>query len=240
MELHPFNPAHHSRSELYTYHADGRRWLVKRYLEEQADERCQREEARIKHWELHGFSVPGLRASRQSYFDDPNLVMGFIDGITLGEWLESILASGECFLEQISAVLVEHAARHALATERSDSMLIHPDPNPFNILMAQGFFYSIDFESPLKDRALDELISLEVEQFILRLLRVVGAEHLEAVSDVLVRAYSGQEPILERIVRCHYKHPIVRYIKKGLGRKSWVGVTRSDLASALRIRLPSH
>lgn len=105
--------------------------------------------------------------------------------------------------------------------------------------MNQECFYSIDFESQLKEGDVGELISLEVEKFTIRLLRIIGRDYLPEISQMLVSAYSDQEQMLEAIVGRHYKHPLRRFIKDSFKRKQ-VGVSRAELAACLSESLIMH
>jgi len=234
--LTQFSPAHNSETEFFLFTENGVQFLVKRYMGVEGGMHRDREKARMLHWKSHDLFVPTVYEKSVSQVGGVYLVMDYLPGSTLGELVVSESSRSQIY-RWVELVLRCNAARHRLSMMRSDALLIHPDPNPYNVLIAGERIQYIDFESSVKNTSLDELISLEVERFVLRLLRLLGDEHVQDLSKMLVSAYDGQEAVLERIIENNHVNMLVRKFKNF--RKSMIErpIGRYELSTALREHL---
>lgn len=212
IQLARLSPAQHSDTSFYLFEEKDTTYLVKLYLHEHGEEASLREKRGLLHWRAHGFFVPGVYHRVLPQLKNPHVVMDYIQTETLADFISRHTSKAEIY-PRIRQILQSNAARHRLSLQRSDASLIHSDLHPDNILIDAESFYYIDFATPHKDKSVLELVSLEVERFMIQLLRVMGKESMPSLTELLVAAYSGQEAVLTRIVEKHDLHPCIRMVK---------------------------
>ena len=147
MDLQPLKTFRASSNAASLLRHEGRTFLVKRYVGENASARRACEAQALKAWQDAGCKVPQvLPLELPDLADTPYLVMTYLEGPTLQEYLRTRRAcsvtSSRCSPGFSRAMPATSAsARTTPATA------LHPDPNSSNVILAAGGFYFIDFET---------------------------------------------------------------------------------------------
>jgi tRNA A-37 threonylcarbamoyl transferase component Bud32 len=240
MTLIPFTPKRFTDSELFTTELDGKKYLVKSYLGDDAELRRELERAKLKHWRACSFRVPDLIDGQEVSLSVPYLLIEFISGVNLSDALKDLSVSYEVKRGQLEQVYFENAKRHSLALENNDKLLVHTDPNTDNILLMDHTYVTIDFEHPSKDRLILEAIAHEVATFSRRALTDLGREHLEDIVGVVSQCYADKPEILEKVCQLTLGRNFQSYHRYKDGKKKAKKpglVTRYDIADSVRARL---
>ena len=236
IELTEFAPSRFTDSRLYIAEIDGRKWLVKIYANEQQQLRRDLERSKLLHWRERAFPVPQLLDVSLDDIAQPYLVMEYVDGAGLGDYLRKAGIAWSDKKNVLSSILHRNAERHALARHERDALLIHTDPNTDNIILSgQGYFY-IDFEHPGSIENLETAMAAEVATFVRRVLNDVGAEFIEEVVSLLLQAYDHDVALFTRIESLTLARPfqlLHRLKDKQKKRKNPDLVTRYDVADAV-------
>jgi tRNA A-37 threonylcarbamoyl transferase component Bud32 len=245
MELELLRTFRQTTNTVYLFRHQGRQVLAKRYLGEDAPDRRNREESRLRRWAAAGFSVPRVMELTVSEFNsEPHLVLEFLEAVTLQEWLKNEGVPTETKLGRLTAIFEENHRRHRLAMSRGDAELIHADANTSNVLCRDQQFFFIDFENSVEKKAVAELAALEIAKFCRWAARDLGIQHLPRMMHHLVETYAGEAALLQTIVdrtrgrSLGYLHRWRDHRRKKQNPRE---VTKYDVADALARALPpSH
>src|SRR5262249_6550106 len=148
VDLQPLKTYRASRNRAGLLRHDGLTLLVKCYAGERQQERRDCEELSLRAWSHAGFSVPVVRdVDVPELHDTPYLVMDYLPGLTLQEYLCQTDTPLSEKLALLSRIFRDNSRRHDCACRERQSRLLHPDPNSSNVICLGGQFYFIDFET---------------------------------------------------------------------------------------------
>lgn len=237
MRLTPLRTFRRSTNDTFRLDSPEGTFLVKRYVGPDAAERCTRERTTVELWRRHGARVPGLRDFEHPDLRGvPHLVMEYLDGPTLQEWLREAPVSVSDKLDRLGALFAENWRRHHTALQLGEPRLVHYDPNTSNLLLAGSDLVFIDFENPSRELPLPEAISIEMAKLCRWAGRDLGPTHLPALMTRLVAAYRERPDLLRRIVdrTCSRPwQPFHRWCDRRKKQKHPGDVTKYDLADTL-------
>ena len=240
MELIPFTPKRFTDSELFTTDLDGKKYLVKSYLCDDAELRRELERAKLRHWRACSFRVPNFLEDQEVALESPHLLIEFISGVNLSDALKDSSIAYEVKRGQLEQVYLENAKRHSIALGNNDKLLVHTDPNTDNILLMDHTYVTIDFEHPSKDRSILEAIAHEVATFSRRALTDLGREHLEDIVGIVNQCYTDKPDVLEKVCQLTLGRNFQFYHRFKDGKKKAKKpdlVTRYDVADSIRASL---
>jgi tRNA A-37 threonylcarbamoyl transferase component Bud32 len=89
MNLKPITPDRFTDSRLFIHETSGRKLLIKVFLGENRDQRKELETRKMIRWKAAGFCVPELIDLQLPDMIEPYLVMEFISGDTLKNFLRA-------------------------------------------------------------------------------------------------------------------------------------------------------
>jgi tRNA A-37 threonylcarbamoyl transferase component Bud32 len=202
MKLSPFKTFRKTTNSLYVLVDCDRKYLVKHYRGPRNFARCRQEELKLKLWKQSGLNVPDIHDKEVSGIREPYLVMSFIEGPSLREYLCKNECSIEEKLETLKKLFYELAQRHDLAIRTDDRNLVHHDPSSGNIMCTEKGFYFIDFETiPKRRHSVPESAGIEVATTCRWIARDIGIGHLHEVLKCMLGAYKGQNHLLNLIVK---------------------------------------
>lgn len=212
MELKPLMKFSKTKNKLYTLVDRNSKYLVKCYCGPHNLERYTQEKLMINHWKEAGFKVPEIYDKEVQGVTKPYLVTGFIEGMSLREYLSENNNSIDKKLETLTKLFYELSKRHELAIRTDDRYLVHYDPSSGNIICTKNGFYFIDFETPPpKKRSLLESASIEVATTCRWIVRDLGIEFIEEVLKLIVASYTSQKSLLKLIVARTTNRPFQFY-----------------------------
>lgn len=237
VELTEFAPSRFTDSRLYIAEIDSRKWLVKVYANAQQQLRRDLEHSKLLHWRERAFPVPQLLDVALEGIAQPHLVMEYVEGVGLGDYLKNPGIAWPEKKKTLDRILRSNARRHILVSQDHDVLLIHSDPNTDNILLQErGEYFYIDFEHPGSVKDIETAVAAEVATFIRRVLNDVGAEFTEEVVELLLRAYEHDATLLARIESLTLARPfqlVHRFRDRKKKRKNPGLITRYDVADAI-------
>lgn len=190
----------------------------------------------LDHWNELGFNVPKIVTKRMEYIKEPHLVMSFIEGPSLREYLLGKSCSMEEKLELLTRLFKEMDHRHKLAIHSNDPDIAHHDPSTDNVILAEDHFYFIDFETPHKKRSVIELASIEIATICRWIVRDLGIDYVQEVLKRMLAVYKGQDNLLKPIIKRTSGRPFQFYHLWRDERKKVANpkdVTKYDIANAL-------
>ena len=89
MNLKQITPDRFTDSRLWLHEASGRKLLVKVFLGDDQEQRRELEARKLAHWKAAGMGVPELLDLQFAEEREPHLVMEFIAGDTLKDFLRN-------------------------------------------------------------------------------------------------------------------------------------------------------
>ena len=237
MDLQPLKTFRASSNAASLLRHEGRTFLVKRYVGENAPARRACEAHALKEWQDAGFKVPQvLPLEIPDLADSPYLVMAYLEGPTLQEYLQDPARLLADKLALLVRIFESNCRRQVLARERRQPLLLHPDPNSSNVILAAGDFYFIDFETPVAGADLEEAAAIETAKFCRWTARDLGRPELPQVAAGLVEAYREHLELLRPIVSRTRGRPFQffhRWQDARKKRRQPREVTKYDVADAL-------
>lgn len=237
MELQPLKTFRASTNQASLLTAQGRQWLVKRYAGAHQQERRDCEEQTLRLWNKAGFRVPRIASiDLPELHGTPYLVMEYLDGPTLQEYLRRAGGTRVQKLEWLSRILRENCRRQALALREHQTRLFHPDPNSSNVILVGSEFCFIDFETSVAQDQFADAAAIETAKFCRWTARDLGIDTLPELMNRLVEAYHDDPLVLRRIVRRTQGRPFQffhRWQDRKRKRKQPTEVTKYDIADAL-------
>ncbi len=177
----------------------------------------------------------------------PEVVTGLSDDLVIyrevkGPTLYQAVGTG-AFDEQTGALLAALSrilARHEAArgeAEDTARLLVHADPHPHNIILADHGPVFIDLEDAPHPRAgLLAAMGRELGCFVYRGLRWIQREEVPAACALLVKAYPHRDVWSEAVRQLALTR---RLELSGFRRRRRLNIQRQELAAVLRSRLPA-
>ena len=238
MNLKQITPDRFTNSRFLIHEAPNRKLLIKIFLGQNKDHRRELEARKMIHWKASGFCVPELIDLQVPNVTDPHIVMEFIPGDTLKDFLRNEATTVELRLAALSDLFKANYRRHMLVRSNRDMLLVHTDPNTDNIIVSRGDFYFIDFEHAPKITDIAAAIANEVGTFARRVIRDLRAEHTRCVVERLLAAYHYDSEIFDKVENLTLGRPFqpIHRITDRLRRlKNSRAVTRYDVADSIRL-----
>jgi tRNA A-37 threonylcarbamoyl transferase component Bud32 len=238
MNLRQITPDRFTNSRLLLHEAPGRKLLIKAFLGDNKEHRRELEGKKLTHWKAAGFSVPQLFDLQFPEVTEPYLVMEFIAGDTLKDFLRNAATALDLRLATLADLFRLNYRRHMLVRSHHDLLLVHTDPNTDNIIVSNGDFYFIDFEHSSKKTDSTSATANEVGTFARRVIRDLGVEHSRSVVERLLVAYHYDGEIFDKVEDLTFGRPfqLLHRIKDRLRRlKNSRSVTRYDVADIVRL-----
>jgi tRNA A-37 threonylcarbamoyl transferase component Bud32 len=237
MALAPLQTFRASTNRAWLLEEEGKRWLVKNYIGEHAEQRRDCETRRLTLWAHHGFRVPILENRTVNELKgEPHVVMEFIEGPTVQEVLRDMGQSKDNRLRRLRSVLAENRRRHGLVQELHEPGLLHHDPNTSNLLcLADGSCCFIDFEAEVAGWQI-EFIAIEIAKLFRWAARDLGRPDIDSVGALMVEAYADRKEWLKAIVQRTVERPLQflhRWQDDRRKMKSPGEVTKYDVADCL-------
>lgn len=243
MSLNPFTPERFTDSTLFLKEVDGQKLLIKMFINEHKESRRELEFQKNLHWSASGFCVPKVIDIEFDEIAEPYIVMEYIDGMNLSDYLKNpkfLLAEK---LKTLSELFKINYKRHRLALEHDDALLIHTDPNTDNIIISPDGLVFIDFEHFSRTLDIATAIAKEVATFARRAARDLGGSYTKDAVEILLSAYNHDALIFDRVEELTFGrsfqllHRLKNKLKKLSNTKL---VTRYDIAEAIRLLRAAH
>jgi len=237
MKLSPLATFRKTSNALYTFTGDKEKLLVKCYRGCSAYDHIQQEQFALTYWRQAGYSVPEIRDLIVPPLEQPYLVMTYIDGLSLREYLSSERIALDQKLLAVEKFFADMSTRHKRAIKNDDRHLLHYDPSSGNVILADNKFYYIDFEAPPQRHGVLDAASAELATVCRWIVRDLGIDSLKDVLRVMVSAYADQQVLLRRTVNRTTGRPF-QFYHRWQDRKRKLAqpqnVTKYDIADALR------
>lgn len=195
------------------------------------------------HWSTSGFCVPRIMDIEFNEIVEPYVVMEYINGTNLSDYLKDPEISSAAKLETLSELLRINYRRHMLAREHDDALLIHTDPNTDNIIISSSGLVFIDFEHLSKALDISRAIAKEVARFIRRVIKDLGVNYTNDVIGILLAAYNDDISVFDRVEERTLGQPfqLFRRFKNKLKKlRNPKLVTHHDIAEAIKFIRASH
>ena len=209
---------------------------LKLFTGEAGAQRRDCERALLELWRLHGFQVPTiLEDVPDTESGVPCLKLTHIPGVSLQAYLRSSAASDEK-RSVLTGVFRENRRRHDTAIAQRNPLLFHSDLNTGNIIIQDGRVFYIDLEQACTTDELTDAAAMEIAKICRWIVRDLGIASMDEVLGIVLKAYAGQEFLLERLVaracdrRLQRYHRFRDWMRK---RKDAHEVTKYDIADGL-------
>ena len=238
MNLKQITPDRFTDSRLLLHEAPGRKSLIKVFLGDNKEQRRELEAKKLTRWKAAGFSVPQLIDLQFPEVTEPYIVMEFISGDTLKDFLRTAATPLELRLATLVDLFRLNYRRHMLVRSHHDLLLVHTDPNTDNIIVSGRDFYFIDFEHSSKMADITSATANEVGTFARRVIRDLGVEHSRSVVERLLAAYHYDSEVFDKVEELTFGRPFqsLHRIKDRLRRlTNSRTVTRYGVADFIRL-----
>ena len=217
-------------------------WLLKRYRGDKAEHHRDSEKNRLVLWARQGFLVPEVIELQLSAEVQPYLVLQWINGCSLADYLTSVDRSIDVKIQKIKELIQLFYQRQQFCLAENSYDFIHHDPNTGNMVLDKDDFYYIDFEEKVNsdDYELSEALAIELAKFIRWVIRDLGSGYLDKIIQLTVEVYQPGNPILDQIIeRVHGRHFQFIHRWKDRNKKKYNSseVTKYDLADSLQFFL---
>ncbi len=238
MSLDSFTPVRFTDSTLFLKEIDGQKLLIKTFINEQKEARRELELEKNLHWSASGFRVPGIIDIEFREITEPYVVMEFIDGINLSDYLKNPEVLLAAKLEVLGGIFKINYRRHLIALGNNDLLLIHTDPNTDNIIIRSNQFFFIDFEHFPRSLEISAAVAKEVATFARRVVRDLGIAAMQNVVEIMLVAYNNDALILDKVEELtlgrsfQWLHRLKNNLKKRMNAKL---VTRYDIIETIRL-----
>ncbi len=237
MNLKQITPDRSTNSRLLVHEAAGGKLLIKVFLGDNKEQRKELEAKKLTCWKAEGFCVPHLIDLQIPEVTEPHIVMEFISGDTLKDFLKVEAKEPDRRLTALANLFRLNYRRHMLARSRQNMLLIHTDPNTDNIIVSGSDFYFIDFEHSSKITDIASAVANEVGTLARRIIRDLGTERTRSVIESLLVAYHCDREIFDKIEHMTFGRPFqpLHRIKDHLRRlMNSRSVTRYDVADSIK------
>lgn len=214
-------------------------WLLKRYQGRDAQRRRNVERQRLNLWRSKGYSVPALYDIEFADETDPYLVLEWIEGVSLAQYLNDQSQSIAKRLQQLETIIKDIYCRQIRSLQEQDYDLIHFDPNTGNILIRNDTHFFIDLEARVatSPKNINEALAIELAKFLRWSIRDIGRQYLGDVINMTGEIYGRDNPIIATLVQRVYRPPLQflhRRKDKRKKRNKPSEVTKYDLADGFR------
>jgi tRNA A-37 threonylcarbamoyl transferase component Bud32 len=236
LDLKPFHAFRHTTNTAYVATIDGQRFFVKCYRGKAANERRKLEQKLMNHWYKNGFNVPANYDISIAGLEQPYLVIEFIEGTCLAEYLTDALEQTTRKLDTIARILDHNYIRHQQALATGDIYLIHSEPHMSNLMISAKGCYYIDFESPLTKRPMLQAIATEIAKFSRWASTDIGCVHTDAVVKRVLKAYQKAPAMIEALIALTIDRPFqwgYRWRDRIKKRKNPFKVSKYDIIDAI-------
>ena len=252
MEITEFSTINPTTNKLYILNNHGNKFLLKCYKEPGGAIRCEREKQMLMFWRKEGFHVPQPFEFDLDAKWAPCLVMEFLPGVSLKE---HICSNDICMHDKmitLKKLFVENCKRHQYANDAGQTLLVHDDPNPGNILLYNERFYFLDFEQHgghkhrrkrAKNKPIIDQIAVETTRLIRWLARDMGETYLIDIVNCMLSGYASYPEIPRHIITSITERPFqtIHRLKDSRKKKKKPGnVTKYDIIDALVSSLNNH
>ena len=237
MDLKPLKTFHNTTNRLCRFSKDGTDFLVKCYSGPNAEGRRRREARVLSLWAAHGYFVPLCHDILIPGMEGPYLVMDYLDGICISEYLSSQHIPVKTKRVTLKKLFQNNAVRHAKALVSKNPDFVQYDANTGNIVITADRYFHVDFETPPKNRPIGDLVCKEMAKFCRWTVRDMGREYLYDITGLLVNAYEDQLWLIDRIVALPTRRPfqILHRQRDAKKKKRDPGeITKYDIADALK------
>lgn len=212
-------------------------WLLKRYQGKNAALHRDSERERLSLWDRNGFLVPKVIALELAHEDHPYLVIQWLNGEPLNEYLVNNKQDVGIKLEKLKSLIKLIHDRQERCQRENNCDFVHHDPNTGNIILVDDKFYFIDFEASTHSQYnVTEALAIELAKFLRWASRDLGREYLNDIIQMVVEIYSPVNPILKRVVnRVHERRFqfIHRWKDNNKKLKTPGDVTKYDIANEI-------
>jgi len=238
MSLSPFIPGRFTDSTLFLKEIDGKKLLIKMFVNEQKEDRREMELRKNLHWSAAGFRVPRIVDIKFNEIIEPYVVMEYVEGSNLSDYLKNPEIPLVEKLKVLRELFETNYRRHMLAREREDTLLIHTDPNTDNIIISPSGLVFIDFEHLSKALDIPAAIAKEVARFTRRVIKDMGASYTKDAVEILLLAYNYDVSVFDAVEERALGQPFqpLHRLKNKLKKfKNPELVTHHDIAQAIKL-----
>jgi hypothetical protein len=237
MELTPLNTFHDTTNHLFILCADEKELLVKCYTGPHAVERWQLEKTVLTLWYRRQYPVPRCHPIRVPGLAEPYLVMDYLKGICISEFLSDKSVPQDKKLKTLKRIFQNNLIRHEQALALNDPRLVQYDANTGNIVITASGCFHVDFETPPKNRPITDLVCKEIAKFCRWAVRDMGRDSLSEVVTIVREVYHQHLGLLERIIALPTHRPFQFFhrFRDARKKKRYPGeVTKYDIADGLK------
>jgi len=213
--------------------------LVKRYNGINCLDRCLREKYNLQQWLKAGYHVPEIRDIKVE-IDGPYLVMRYIDGMSMRQYLSSQEVDISVRLECVRNFFHQSCRRHQSALKENNPAIIHYDANTGNVICVNNEFYFIDFEASAKNNNVLVSAGIELATICRWIVRDVSIDFIDDVISLMVSEYAGLSDLLRLIVKRTNGRPFQFYHRRKDRHRKKADpheVTKYDIADCLKKHL---
>ena len=235
MKIEPISTLRNTSNELSKLTEGENTWLLKRYQGKDSLSHRENEEARLRAWLAGGYPVPEIADLNLPSEQQPYLVIQWLEGESLGEFLTSDEIPDPEKLERLQRIIAQFHSRHKYVQQHQDLAFIHHDPNTGNIFLTQDSDYYIDFEEIVSQgsKSITDLKAIELAKLIRWSARDMGRENLPDILRLTVEIYGEDSEIIATLIDRVYRQPLQFFQRYKDRRKKIANVheiTKYDLA----------
>jgi len=210
VKVQPISDVRQTSNRLFKISDGEEAWLLKRYCGKNSRSHRDTEENRLLLWGKAGFHVPKVINLELDNEEEPYLVLEWLEGQSLAEYLRLGNTSSLGKLERISGIIIQFYKRHLFVAKEQDPFFIHHDPNSGNIFLTEDTAYYIDFEESIdpKSRPLTEMMAIELAKFLRWATTDIGKEYLPDIIQMTIKVYGRDNEILRLLIESVYRRPV--------------------------------
>ena len=237
MKLLPLKPFRATTNDFFVLTADEDKYLVKLYRGPSAQQRRDQERRRLHQWTGNGYLAPRVNdIVVPELRDESYLVMSFIEGISLREYLCRDNNDRGKKWNCLKTFFQQNSLRHQRAIKENNPDLLHYDANTGNVICAADGFYFIDFETIDPHHNVVESTAVEAATMCRWIVRDLGRTSLDKVVEIMASSYQNQQDLLQIIVQRTTARPgqfYHRWRDRQRKRKNPQEITKYDIADVL-------
>ena len=123
MKIEPISTLRNTSNELSKLTEGENTWLLKRYQGKDSLSHRENEEARLRAWLAGGYPVPEIADLNLPSEQQPYLVIQWLEGESLGEFLTSDEIPDPEKLERLQRIIAQFHSRHKYVQQHQDLLL---------------------------------------------------------------------------------------------------------------------